>query len=241
MDVTTQAIALRSTDINENDKLILLYSLKYGKITVHAKGIRKSTAKLKFCADQFCFGDYELIKSGDDRFTLKTCSQSESFFCLREDVERYYAACCIAECVIVGTEEGQSEPPLFVEMLRALGALANETEPLIATLRFMQEFLRLEGSALDWDVCSACGNKPQRVFLDAYRGSIVCENCQTADSVAVSPRVVALCKMIDGLPYDKLKNVTATGEILKQGLTVFGKHFARAFAPLRSLPELVRL
>lgn len=240
MDVTTQAIALRSTDVNENDKLILLYSLEYGKITVHAKGIRKSTAKLKFCADQFCFGTYELAKNGD-RFTLKTCDQKESFFCLREDVVRYYAACLIAECVIVGTADGQSEPQVFVEVLRAMQSLANETEPMSVALRFIVAFFRLEGSALNWDECSVCGNKPQKVFFDGYRGATVCQNCRTAESVSVPSNAVAVCKMVDGLPYEKLKNVSATGETLKDALTVCGKRFACVFGNLRTVSELVKL
>ncbi|MBQ8505506.1 MAG: recombination protein O N-terminal domain-containing protein, partial [Clostridia bacterium] len=46
MDITTKAIALRATDIKEHDKYILLYSLEHGKISVHARGIRKPSAKL---------------------------------------------------------------------------------------------------------------------------------------------------------------------------------------------------
>ena len=82
MEVTTKGIALKATDYKENDKLVLLYTLEYGKITVHAKGIRKGNAKLKFAADQFCFGQYELSRI-EDRFTLKTCDQLESFYSLR--------------------------------------------------------------------------------------------------------------------------------------------------------------
>ena len=181
MDVTTQAIALRNTDVNENDKLILLYSLEYGKITVHAKGIRKSTAKL------------------------------------------------IAECVIVGTADGQSEPQVFVEMLRAMQSLANEAEPMLVALRFIVAFFRLEGSALNWNECSSCGNKPQKVFFDGYRGATVCQNCRSAESNPVPSNAVAVCKMVDGLPYEKLKNVSATGETLKDALTVCGKRFACVF------------
>ena len=122
MDIITKAIALKTTDYGESDKFILLYSLDYGKISVHAKGIRKAKAKLKFAGDTFCFGNYEIAQTGD-RFVLKTCEQLESFYTLREDIVAYYSACAIAECLVNYTEEGQSEPPLFLETLRALEQL----------------------------------------------------------------------------------------------------------------------
>ena len=240
MDVTTKALALKGTDYKENDKLILLYSLEYGKITVHAKGIRKSAAKLKFCADQFCFGQYELSKV-DDRFTLKTCDQLESFFSLREDVVTYYSACTIAECLINYTEVGQSEPQVFVETLKALQALTNGVEPLTVTLRYILRFLELQGFKLEFDHCSVCGEKKRKLFLDLQRGSLVCDTCRSVDSSPISPRAVATSSMLDGMPYEKLQNLNFSLDILKDALHVCYRYVSHSFAPLRSLNELLNL
>ena len=240
MDVTTKALALKATDYKENDKLILLYSLEYGKITVHAKGIRKNTAKLKFCSDQFCFGQYELAKV-DDRYTLKTCDQLESFYSLREDVVTYYAACSVAECLANYTEVGQSEPQVFVETLKALQALVTGTEPLTVTLRFILGFLQLQGFKLEFDRCSVCGQKSRKLFLDLQRGSLVCDGCRSVDSSPVSPRAVAACQMLDGMPYEKLNNLTFSLDILKDALRVCYKYISHSFSPLRSLNELINL
>ena len=240
MDVTTKALALKATDYKENDKLILLYSLEYGKITVHGKGIRKNTAKLKFCADQFCFGQYELAKV-DDRFTLKTCDQLESFYSLREDVVTYYSACTIAECLANYTEVGQSEPAVFVETLKALQALINGAEPLMVSLRYILKFLELQGFKLDFDRCSVCETKSVKMFLDLQRGSLVCDSCRSVDSSPVSPRAVGACQMLDGMPYEKLPNLNFSLDILKDALRVCYKYIAHSFSPLRSLNELLNL
>ena len=240
MDVTTKALALRATDYKENDKFILLYSLEYGKITVHAKGIRKNNAKLKFSADQFCFGQYELVKS-DDRFTLKTCDQLESFYTLREDVTVYYAACSIVECLINYTEEGQSEPNVFVETLKALSALSNGVEPLIVTLRYILAFVEMQGFKLQFDRCLACGETRKKMFLDLQRGGLVCDRCRTADSFTVSARAVTCCQMVEGMPYDKLTNLNFSLEILKESLQMVYKYVSHSFSPLKSLSELLTL
>ena len=240
MDVTTKAIALKATDYKENDKFVLLYSLEYGKITVHAKGIRKANAKLKFAADQFCFGQYELAKL-DDRFTLKTCDQMESFYNLREDVVVYYSACTVAECLANYTEEGQAEPNVFVETLKALQALSNGIEPLLVTLRFMLSFLEMQGLKLQFNSCIGCGTSSKRLFLDLQRGGLVCETCRTPDSALVSPRVLASCQMVEHMPYDKLPNLNFTNEMLKDALNVCYRYISHSFSPLKSLSELIKL
>ncbi|MBO5866767.1 MAG: DNA repair protein RecO, partial [Clostridia bacterium] len=172
MDIITKAIALRTTDYGESDKFILLYSLEHGKISVHAKGIRKAKAKLKFAGDTFCFGNYELAQTGQ-RLVLKTCEQLESFYTLREDIVTYYAACAIAECIVNYTEEGQSEPQLFVETLRALEQLVLGTNPLTVVLRYLLGFVKSQGFALDFKRCYECGVNAKKMFLDFAKGGIV--------------------------------------------------------------------
>ncbi len=240
MDVTTKGLVLKATDYKENDKLILLYSLEYGKITVHAKGIRKGSAKLKFCADQFCFGNYELSRL-EDRFTLKTCDQLESFYALREDVETYYAACTVAESLASYTEEGQSEPEVFVEALKALGALSDGMEPLTVTLHFLMNFLQLEGVRLQLDRCVVCNKTDKKMFLDLQRGGAVCEFCRSTESIPMSARTVATCLLVEEMPYDKIKNLNITLQALKDALQVCNKYISHSFSPLKSLSELLKL
>lgn len=240
MELTTKAIALRAADYKENDKYILLYSLEYGKISILARGIRKGSAKLRFAADQFCLGQYELAASGD-RYTLKTCEQLESFYSLREDILVYYAACSVAECLINYTEEGQSEPPLFVETLKALQTLVCGTNPLLVTLRFMLKFFELNGVKLQLDTCVVCGNSDKRYFLSLQRGGLVCDKCREIDNTAVSARALACCKMVENIDYKRLSNVNASNDILKEALTVCYKYISHSYSPLKSLSELIKL
>lgn len=240
MDIITKAIALKTTDYGESDKFILLYSLDYGKISVHAKGIRKAKAKLKFAGDTFCFGNYEIAQTGD-RLVLKTCEQLESFYTLREDIVAYYSACAIAECLVNYTEEGQSEPQLFVETLRALEQLVLGTNPLTVVLRYLLGFVKLQGFALDFKHCAECGDFRKKMFLDFQKGGVVCDDHRTVDSLPLSAGVVSACNLLTDMPFDKLKTVTFSGELLKDALATTSKYIAHSFAPNKSLAELLHL
>lgn len=240
MDVTTKAIALNAIDYKENDKYVLLYSLEYGKISVLARGIRKASAKLRFAADQFCFGQYELAQSGD-RFTLKTCDQLESFYSLREDVLAYYAACTVAESLLNCTEEGQSEPALFVDTLRALESLSCGVNPLLVTLRYLLKFFEIGGFKLQLDGCVACGKADSRYYLDLQRGGLVCRACHGSDCTPVSASAHSCCKLVENMDYSRLTNVNVSNEIAKEALSLCHKYISQSYIPLKSLIELIKL
>ncbi len=239
MDVTTRAVALKTTDYNENDKFVLLYSLEYGKISVHAKGVRKSNAKLKYACDQFCFGQYELVETGG-RYTLKTCEQLESFYEVRENIVAYYAACTMAECLINYTDEGQNDHNIFVALLRSLEQLTLGIEPLLVTLKFILDFLEIDGFKLNFSNCSVCGANG-KLYLDVEKGGIVCDNCRGAYSQPISAKVVTCCQMLDGLPYNKLKNLRFSLDLLKEALNLCNDYLSNTFSPLNSLSELLKL
>lgn len=239
MDVTTRAVALRATDYKENDKMVTLYSLEYGKISVHAKGVRKASAKLKFACDQFCFGQYELACT-NNRYTLKTCQQNESFYSVREDIFAYYAACAIAECILNYTEEQQQDAKVFVALLKALQQLTENTQPMLVVLKFVLDFLAATGFGLDFSHCSVCNGKG-KLFLDMQRGGTACDNCRSASSVEIPPSTVSLCSLLDGLAYDKLKNISVAPQLVQQALSLFQQYLAHSFCPNKSLVELLHL
>ncbi|MDE6000931.1 MAG: DNA repair protein RecO, partial [Clostridia bacterium] len=91
MDIVVNAVMLRSVDYNENDKILTLLTAERGKITAGIKGVKKAAAKLKFAAQPFCFAEYVLASRGD-KYTVINAAESESFYDLRTDINKFYAA-----------------------------------------------------------------------------------------------------------------------------------------------------
>ncbi len=240
MEFTTKAIALKTIDIKENDKYILLYSLEYGKITIHARGIRKPSAKLRFCADQFCFGNYQISKSGEHN-VLKTCEQLQSFYNLREDIVVYYSACAIAESLILCTQEEQSEPTVFLETLKAFSSLSDGVNPLLVVLRFCLFLLQVEGFPLTLGYCSVCEKKAQPSYLDLQQGGCLCMECRNVDSIQVSPAIVTMFGLLDGIAYEKLNNMKFSTEMIKEALVLVDKYLSHTFGTTTTFGELLKL
>ncbi len=241
MDLTTQAITLKATDYKENDKLLLIYSVDLGKITVHARGIKKATAKLKFAGEPFCFGQFELACS-HDRYTLKTCDQTESFYSLREDIVAFYAGCSILETLAVMETEAQSNPQVFVATLKSLSQLAEGVNAQLVALHFVISYLELCGYKLQPSLCATCQQRLDgKAYLDLSQGGFVCQNCQTPNAVVVSRPAKALFDLLEGLPVEKLKNVNATGNQVKECLQILSTYLSYDFGKIKSLSELAKM
>lgn len=239
MDTSTKAVVLKSIDYGENDKIILLYSLEYGKISVRAKGIKKAKAKLKFAQEPFCFGVYHLAGK-DSHYVLKTCDQLESFYPLREDIVRFYAGCVVLECLAQLENEGQPNARLFVDTLKTLEFLTECEDVYIAVLHFLLNYLKQAGYQLDFSCCSSCGQSG-KLFLDVEKGGVVCGDCKGDGAVAMSAGVVNLMKLTEDMAIEKLGNVKVAQSVSKDALHVLSSYISRSMLPLKSVNELIRL
>ena len=95
MEFIVNALMLRSVDYKENDKILTLLTAERGKISAGIKGVKKAAAKLKFAAQPFCFAEYVLADRGG-KYTVINASECESFYDLRTDINKFYAASAVA-------------------------------------------------------------------------------------------------------------------------------------------------
>ena len=149
MEIKTDAIVLQTVDYKDNDKILTLFSPSLGKITAGAKGVKKATAKLAFAAQPFCFAEYVLAEKGG-RYTLTSAYLHESFFSLRYDIVRFYAACAATEVCLTILMENEQYEGLFIGLIECLKGLSlAEEDSAESLIGFMLIALRESGYPLD--------------------------------------------------------------------------------------------
>lgn len=241
MDVKINAIALRSVDYQENDKLCWLYSAEYGRISVTAKSVKKAAAKMKYAVEPFCFGEY-LLNQTHDRYFLTGCAQIESFYDLRLDLDKFYCGTVMLDAVASLEVEKQPNPQVFLLLLKALRQLLTDVNPKVLLVKFLLDYLSISGYKLDFDECSVChSNNFDKMFLDFNMNGFVCPVCRTADSFLVAPPVLSTFKMIDNLPNERLSVVKVKDEYIKQALSLLEGYIGATMAKLKSLKQLLEL
>ena len=88
MDVN--GIVVRTRDVGESDKLVTI-ATPLGLLTAKAKGVKKSTSKLKSSVVVLSFGEFS-VTEGKVGFILNGANVTESFHSCWTDPDRYAAA-----------------------------------------------------------------------------------------------------------------------------------------------------
>ena len=203
MEIKTEAIVLQAIDYKDNDKLLTLFSPALGKVTAGIRGVKKPKAKLAFSAQPFCFAEYVLAEKGG-RYTVTGAYLHESFFSLRTDITRFYAACGAVEvCKSVLTENEEYEN-LFIGLIECLKSLSLAEEDVAeSVVSFLLIALRESGYPLDLGYLEECGGEVgDKLWFDFSDGRFTSfERCVQGERASVSTyHVLRKCA---GLSYDE--------------------------------------
>ncbi len=238
MEIKTEAIVLQSIDYKDNDKLLTLFSPTLGKITAGARGVKKPKAKLAFSAQPFCFAEYILAEKGG-RYTVTNAYMHESFFSLRYDIVRFYAACAAAEICLAILYENENYEGLFIGLIECLKSLAlAEDDSAEALAGFTLIALHESGYPLDLGFLEECeGDIGEKLWFDFADGKFATfERCSQGERASLSTyHVLRKCA---GLTYEE--NALRGGR--KRALRLLKAYLIeKTEAKFENLGELIRL
>ena len=199
MEIKVDAIVIRTADYGESDRMLTLFTLQRGKLSAAAKGVRKAGAKLRFAAQPFCFAEYVLAQRGELN-TVISAAETDSFYALRGDIGKFYAAASLAGVCDALLYDGMVSEELFLRAVNALRGMCDgdEAEELIS---FLLAALELSGYRLDLSGCAGCGALLEgKCFFDVADGCFYCADC--ARGAGVSAETLEVLKKCAGEECD---------------------------------------
>ncbi len=238
-ELITKSIVLRARNYRESDKILTLFSLEAGKITATLRGCNKPNAKLKFAGQIFCFGEFGLVRTGDN-WTVTNVSEIESFFDISKDYDRLSAGACILEICDIILNNGEAVPSLFVLVLKALKILSFEdVKPQTVLIKFLLDVFRITGYELQLNKCQNCGGAfNTHILLSWNSGSLICGLCRDNNCLDVSLPEWTILKMINQTEYDRLKSIRTKEGVLESLIRILSANFSERFQfTLKSLKK----
>ncbi|HEX2678106.1 MAG TPA: DNA repair protein RecO [Polyangiales bacterium] len=175
------AVLLRSVDYAEADRVVTLLTSRHGKVSLMARGARRSKKRFGGALEPFSLLDVELSIGGSDVGTLHAASVTRAFPVLLRDLARMSAAGAALELVREVLPDRSPDPAIFastVSMFDALERGVVPAEPLL--LAFAAHVMGLSGFAPRLSACGLCGKRPARgqaAEFDPARGFLVCRSC----------------------------------------------------------------
>lgn len=204
-----QALVTGYTDYRDDDRMLTLFSATRGRIDCKARNCRKPTSRLLACAQPFVFGEFELFMN-NDRITVNGCDVRETFYPLREDVDRFMTASVCTQLVNSVIEHESPDEPLFSLLYHVLSFLAySESDPKDLLTAFLLHFLDHAGYRPSLTRCAVCRRDIRTdaaLFYSAEAGGAVCAACMRGGK-PVSKLALEAMRRILLLGHDELNRV----------------------------------
>lgn len=178
----TDAINLKSYNLSESDKIIVMYSKEKGLIRGVAKGVKKPKSKLGARMDLLVANKLMLHKGRN----LDTICQAEvvnSFYKTRQDIDKICYSMYVTEIVHnFGIEEDPCSPIIYDLLYKTLNAISSansKVEIMLAVIKFQLKMMIESGFSIELDTCLCCHkeiNEETMYFVPAM-GGIICSKC----------------------------------------------------------------
>lgn len=223
----TEGIVLKEMRYKDTSKILSIYTKKYGKITAMARGAYRPKSKIIANTQPFSYNEYQLYK-GRNFYYINQADIIDSFYDIRERIERVVYGQYMLELIEKSMEEGQENPKLFMLLLKGLKILSNmDGDYLKFIIAYELKFISFLGYRPFLNRCVLCGNEDiNNIRYSPKEGGIICYKCFSLDSSSIYLND-SLYKGINELlyiPLDKIHRVQLSAENLKRIHEIIVEH-----------------
>ncbi|OGI17854.1 MAG: DNA repair protein RecO [Candidatus Melainabacteria bacterium RIFOXYA12_FULL_32_12] len=222
---TTQAINLKSYNLGEADKIMVMYSRDHGIIRCVAKGIKKPTSKLGGRMETLNANKLFIAK-GKKLDIVCQAELVDTFKEIRKDITKLtYAIYCAELINTFGLENDSNSAQIydiFFETLKNISLSSNTEDILWTVIRFKLRLMKQLGYAVELNNCVRCNNQIQEnsFYFSAESGGVVCNDCKnemykTSD---LDSNIIRILK--DAINFDFPEVLTNNADILDDKIAI---------------------
>ena len=192
MIVETEAVVLHSIHYGDTSKIVTLYSRKYGKIKVVAKGARNpKTNKFGSSLEPMTHSSVVLYKKEHRDLHLLSKSEIVTSFSKTQDIsEKMFTGLSLIELVNMVMHDEEENELIFVLLVDSLKAIDASTKNRInVLLSFLTKMFSQFGFGLSLEQCERCGKLSDKedfslIFLRLSDGKFICQHCSEGTTVS---------------------------------------------------------
>ncbi len=179
MTVATEALVLKVTPLGEADLVVALLTRRFGRLSLLARGARKSRKRFGGGLDYFHLVRAEVKPGRGGLGTLAGIEPLRGFDVVRAGMEAYWAGSHVLEVARLGSREGAPDDGLFELVEASLAALGEGAAPRCLTRVFQARVLAALGYALPTQACPGCGEPWGATGRRAAHrdGAVLCAPC----------------------------------------------------------------
>jgi len=206
----TEGVVLKKNKISDSDVILTIFTRKSGKLKAVAKGARRPKGKLSSASHPFVFGEFVIYK-GSNLDRISSAEVYESFYKIREDLQKLSYASYFLELCDSVVVEGVTNNRLLRTLLRSLYLITYKDINLdILKLAFEIKMLLYTGLAPEITKCVNCSNPLELSNFSVEHGGILCRNCSEELN---NPGFMINNKILNIMNYLLKKDVEITSKL----------------------------
>ncbi len=213
----TEGIVLREHRYGDTSKIVKIYSEKFGSISSLIKGAYNPKSRVIANTQIFSLNSYH-FKKGKNFYFIQEADLIDSYYPLRENIEKMSIGYYLLELVDKTLPDEQSNPTIFSLLKKGLKVLESlDNNYLEFMLGYEMKYVSFLGYRPFLKSCVSCNSKLE--FTSKFSlnmGGLLCERCYDMDfhakSITLNMRKILLQALY--LPLEKLQCIEANKEEL---------------------------
>lgn len=226
MQYKCRGIILKRTNLGEADRIITIFTDKFGKIRVVAKGVRKTLSRMAGHLEPFCLTRLELAE-GKNLDVITGAQVEKCFLPLRSDLEKTNASFYFTEVIDKMVEEREPHSEIYHLLDDTLEHINDIAGPLLKPY-FEINFLTEMGMRPELYSCLHCNEKitSSNNNFDFSHGGLVCENCGAG--FKISDNAIKMLRLFLKHQFKKIKNIKMDQDLIAE-LNKVCSHYLKHF------------
>lgn len=217
MLVKSEGIVLREVKFEETNKILTIFSRKYGKVTAMARGALRPRSPLIASSQVFSYSDYNFYK-GKSFYHVNQGDIIDSFYSIREDMNRLLYGAYILELVDSSIVEEVPNERLFELLKKGLKVLSGlDKDFLKFIIAFEIKYISFLGYRPYLNKCVLCDkNINNTLKFSINYGGVICEDCFKLDHYSEKMDILMLNFLKDLLcaPLDELDEIKIPEDVM---------------------------
>lgn len=181
-----EAVVFRSIDYGETSKILTMFSLEEGIISVMAKGVKRPKSKKQNLVSPFTIAYFELNKS-HDFYYLKDGEIITNNSELKKDISKIYITQLFFDIIENTSIKNEKNEIVYQLLKKTLKYLEVSEKNILILNMFLLKYISMIGYKPRLFNCVKCGkNKFSEIYFSHDKGGILCENDKEFNSIRLN-------------------------------------------------------
>lgn len=211
----TEGIVLKEMRYRDTSKILSIYTKQYGKVSVMARGAYKPRSRIIANTQPFSYNDFQLYR-GKSFYYLNQGDLIDSFYSIREKIERVSYGQYMLELIDKSIPEEQENEKIFLLLLKGLQVLSTLNDGFLKfIIAYELKFISFLGYRPFLNKCVLCGSADFiHLRYSIEEGGIVCHNCSIPFGINISREIYCAMKDLLFTPLEELEEIKISKDTL---------------------------